>query len=552
MKKFTTLFSLLALAGGSMFAADLGEATVIAPETAPYITWPDITLTWDSQGIEAVDANNLYVEVSYNGGEPTKVEATLAAGGGPTDDATNKFLDVNFSELAMDMETYEAYFGTYTITIPEGIVQALDGGETNEGQKIDLYYFQPVSDDYATVTPAGGWETTVTPESLNKITISWEGLPTITYLNTEPATWTIMATEQEIDLEFGTQVTIEDENTLVITLGEDVEDGSYQLYIPATYVKIGDDKVNSSIYVQYMVFDGMQSATVILPEESMRFTSFAVPVYLTWDYQPITVTEEGLRAMILVNHEDVIHLPAEAFELAYIDEPTGEGGEPDFGLSTLAEGDEVNNVLIIHVAEYLPEGVTGNIQISLASGSVENEAGLVNPEQTVSYDIYPIYPTEATFTVEEALITVTWEGAEFVNPGQTEGAFIESDERYELDYDSFGWGWGEITSNDDYTGLNIDLSEKELPDGEYLLVLPEAYVLIEADEATYISNEATYELTIENGLLSGVKIVGAEVFDGVYRVYNLQGLKVLETTDASQLNNLKGLYIINGKKAIIK
>lgn len=51
---------------------------------------------------------------------------------------------------------------------------------------------------------------------------------------------------------------------------------------------------------------------------------------------------------------------------------------------------------------------------------------------------------------------------------------------------------------------------------------------------------------------AGIESIVAENQDGVYRVYNLQGVKVLETKDASQLNNLpKGIYVINGKKIAI-
>ena len=40
--------------------------------------------------------------------------------------------------------------------------------------------------------------------------------------------------------------------------------------------------------------------------------------------------------------------------------------------------------------------------------------------------------------------------------------------------------------------------------------------------------------------------------DGVYRVYNLQGVNVLNTTDALEINNLQpGIYIVNGKKVKI-
>lgn len=51
---------------------------------------------------------------------------------------------------------------------------------------------------------------------------------------------------------------------------------------------------------------------------------------------------------------------------------------------------------------------------------------------------------------------------------------------------------------------------------------------------------------------SGIGDLVAEPEDGVYRVYNLQGVKVLETKDASLLNTLsKGLYILNGKKVML-
>lgn len=51
----------------------------------------------------------------------------------------------------------------------------------------------------------------------------------------------------------------------------------------------------------------------------------------------------------------------------------------------------------------------------------------------------------------------------------------------------------------------------------------------------------------------GVESLLAEPEDGVYTVYNLQGVKLMETKDASQINNLnKGIYIVNGKKIILK
>ena len=47
------------------------------------------------------------------------------------------------------------------------------------------------------------------------------------------------------------------------------------------------------------------------------------------------------------------------------------------------------------------------------------------------------------------------------------------------------------------------------------------------------------------------EILGADV--NSWTVYNVTGVKVLETTDAAKVKALpKGLYIINGVKSIVK
>ena len=53
---------------------------------------------------------------------------------------------------------------------------------------------------------------------------------------------------------------------------------------------------------------------------------------------------------------------------------------------------------------------------------------------------------------------------------------------------------------------------------------------------------------------TGISTVNANaVIDATINVYNLSGMKVMSTTNAADINNLsKGLYIINGKKVVIK
>lgn len=69
------------------------------------------------------------------------------------------------------------------------------------------------------------------------------------------------------------------------------------------------------------------------------------------------------------------------------------------------------------------------------------------------------------------------------------------------------------------------------------------------DEDDAITN--TYLLT--NLELAGIESIVSEPNDGVYRVYNLQGVKMLDTKDVSAISALPdGIYIINGKKYLKK
>lgn len=66
-------------------------------------------------------------------------------------------------------------------------------------------------------------------------------------------------------------------------------------------------------------------------------------------------------------------------------------------------------------------------------------------------------------------------------------------------------------------------------------------------------NDYFFSTYIVTGLPSGIEKILAEPENGVYRVYNLQGVKVLETKDASAVDGLsKGIYIVNGKKVFLK
>lgn len=76
------------------------------------------------------------------------------------------------------------------------------------------------------------------------------------------------------------------------------------------------------------------------------------------------------------------------------------------------------------------------------------------------------------------------------------------------------------------------------PDGRYIL----GYI--------YMGEEfITHSFRVDTGKEGAVRSLADEPADGIYRVFNLQGVKILETKDASLINELpKGIYLVNGKK----
>lgn len=73
------------------------------------------------------------------------------------------------------------------------------------------------------------------------------------------------------------------------------------------------------------------------------------------------------------------------------------------------------------------------------------------------------------------------------------------------------------------------------------------------DTWSWESNAGNYYTYILSDVMAGINDVAADTDgDGRFRVYNMQGVNVLNTTDRNDLNNLpKGLYIINGKKIML-
>lgn len=102
--------------------------------------------------------------------------------------------------------------------------------------------------------------------------------------------------------------------------------------------------------------------------------------------------------------------------------------------------------------------------------------------------------------------------------------------------DNFPFNLGHVSMSEDYSVIAGGL----LPDD-----------LIDYDYETADFYYSSYIIT--NLDLSGVEAIEVAPEDGLYRVYNLQGVKVLETKEKSAVTQLPtGIYVVNGKKVMLQ
>lgn len=111
----------------------------------------------------------------------------------------------------------------------------------------------------------------------------------------------------------------------------------------------------------------------------------------------------------------------------------------------------------------------------------------------------------------------------------------------------------------------------QMPKGYVVEIVPPANLTADVDyvitEGTYNSDYELYETSIQvysgcDGETFTVDISADskggvydinDLNDGIYKVYNMNGVEVLSTRDSSELKNLvPGIYIVNGKKMIKK
>lgn len=142
-------------------------------------------------------------------------------------------------------------------------------------------------------------------------------------------------------------------------------------------------------------------------------------------------------------------------------------------------------------------------------------------------------------------ITFTFVDEDTAGPGSGHATISKDGETYDLPDAEYGIGWNEMIQKVTFGGQE---TEESIPDGSYTLTFPKGYFMLGDDGRE--CPELVYNYIVgEESAINGI----AADEDGIFRVYNIAGVKVLESASKEDLRKLSdGIYIANGVKVLIR
>lgn len=483
----------------------------------------------------------------YLGGEPFTVNENATAKITYNGEVRDGGLSLGFDEsrgfiLNVQVGGYDP--GLYEVTVPAGSISA--GEYTNPEINASYYVVQQIYGEYE-VSPTQ--DSMVSAAEINKIIISYPSYNNIVPFSDDTAAEIVIGDYTDsYYLTMGDGIEIEG-NQIILTPKQPIQQERYIVSIYANNFILDDNYSNGYISFTYTVWDGMKPATML--EKPGKMSTYEASVKLTWDYQTISPTDDFGVKVTYGYFDDLLDVPSSALQI------------------------ESNNIVYINLSEYLKAyleedlwNTDTQINVIFPAGIVKNEAGLMNPEQTISFNVYSIWESEVIASVYPAadnMLQVYWEGVDYIAADWEEPAILTiTDGSSETYVEDCGWGepdfgfystWGYI--DDDWDKGRCVLVNVGATPGNYTLVLPAASFALRDENYLNFTNEASsiaFQIGADGTITVGeisTQITGLES-DGIYRVFDLRGVNILNTTNWNEVRSLnKGLYIINGKKIIL-
>lgn len=299
--------------------------------------------------------------------------------------------------------------------------------------------------------------------------------------------------------------------------------GTYELYISTSSgnIKVGNGYADAYTTLYYVIEpqdDGeyMRNATIITPAASN--VSSIESIDLTWE-QPVSINLE--------NQNEI------QFTI---------GGVPVDVATKIVTDDKGCRLSII---PSIPSDVFGPITLIVPEGYVINSNGAVNLSQTFNTLSLlntsaptTIFPEAGVYDIDKFgdTITLAWSGYDIKENDSSLGITVN------------GQPLTTVTVQDN--SLVLDIKDALQEPGLYTVLIPQDYLLLMA-QTSCLNSRVELQYTLNKKTSAADSILSEE--ETLYTVYNLQGIKIFDTSCRSDINKLpKGFYLINGKKVIIR
>lgn len=483
---------------------DMSTPATVVNESQFVTSAQNLVLAWEGETI-SFTSETPYAWVSVNDGNQVQCSLSIE----------NNQLSINLPEQ------FNAVPGLYTFTLPANMVKNAKG-EVNIEQNFE-YTLVEVDGNYTWSLKEGG---NYLAEDLASVSISWDVEEILPGISSEKVS--VVANIEEATPIYP-EVTLSN-GALSINLSM-LDEGTYTLNIPEGYVWIEDGKtVNEAASLIFTVVSQAEYFTqgaVILPEDGNNYVLELEGLTLEWN-DILTMEADAISVQVYVNGAEPVNVAAT--------------------LSVDAEAEKT--ILNVDLSEFEDYGI---YNVELAEGLLKDAEGKVNMTQSVEInylavnDNYTVTPEggDIKFDALKDGIYIVWSNAKSVVLNETAPAITWANNNSPIYVTEAG------------TGLWIPGGELEK--GEYTLIIPATKAVITGTDGTETLNDeivVTYKVGDESGNnpggdepegpSTGVSSLEAEASQN--GVYNLNGVKV-----GSSLKGLNpGLYIVNGKKVVIK
>ena len=313
------------------------------------------------------------------------------------------------------------------------------------------------------------------------------------------------------------------------------EKGTYILNIPEGCVTI-EGQPNKACELIYNIgrVSNMGLASISFPSGG-DYISYLDHIVITWDMTPIVPAKLDSYATLSINDE-IISEKVPLNLVTLIEDPVGNPGNMTDGYSTKA-GEVSTNAISIDFGRFVRWGQYGEYVISIPAGIVADENGALNMAQRFVYHVYPeATPAQISYEGndegEVSKVVFTFEDNITIN--ETAPVMTAENQGGEKLVLSPG-----IEIAIEGNQLTVDMTKVESEYKEWEIILPSAYVIVGGNKIC--AEQYTGYFTIASSGIESVLTDGADV-----KVYNLQGERV------GKENLTSGLYIINGKKVMIR